>query len=107
MYAIRSYYATPATPSSSTLRAGELQWRFDEVVAAIKLVFACVFEREAREHVTFSGYKLEEEKMAVVLQEIVGAEHGGYFYPDVSVITSYSIHYTKLYDSSFFRLFNR
>lgn len=65
-------------------RSADLQQRYDEVVAAIKLVFACVFEREARDHVTFSGYKLEEEKMAVVLQELVGVAHDGVFYPDVS-----------------------
>lgn len=65
-------------------RGADLQQRFDEVVAAIKLVYACVFESESRDHVTLSGYKLEEEKMAVVLQEIVGVGHGDTFYPDVS-----------------------
>lgn len=65
-------------------QAADPRQRYDEVVAAIKLVFACVFERESREHVTFSGYQLEEEKMAVVLQEIVGVQHGRTFYPDVS-----------------------
>lgn len=58
--------------------------RFDELVAAIKLVFACVFEAESRANIQSAHYKLEEEKMAVVLQELVGNHHGGHFYPDVS-----------------------
>jgi len=60
------------------------QVRFEELCDAIKLVFACVFERRAREYIEGVRFKLDEEKMAVVLQEIAGASHGNWHYPDAS-----------------------
>lgn len=58
--------------------------RFDDLVAAIKLVFASVLERESREYLEGAMYKLEEEKMAVVVQEMVGHRHERWVYPDIS-----------------------
>ena len=58
--------------------------RYEELQAAIKLVYASVFERSAREYVESVHFKIEEEKMAVVLQEMVGARHGEFFYPDIA-----------------------
>lgn len=58
--------------------------RLTQLQAAIKRVYASTFSRRAKAYLTATPYRLEEEKMAVVLQRIVGSAHGGRFYPSVS-----------------------
>ncbi|RLD83374.1 MAG: hypothetical protein DRJ02_13030, partial [Bacteroidetes bacterium] len=48
------------------------QLRLRQLCDAIKLVFASVFSNTARGYVKAIDYKIEEEKMAVVIQEVVG-----------------------------------
>jgi len=58
---------------------------------AIKLVFASTFSDKARNYFSVVHHKIEEEKMAVILQELVGNEHGDYYYPHISgVAQSYN-----------------
>lgn len=58
---------------------------------AVKMVYASVFSKTARYYITSINYKIEEEKMAVVIQEVVGKEFGNYFYPHISgVAQSYN-----------------
>lgn len=69
--------------------------RVEYLRAAIKLVFACVFERASREYIAGSKFKIEEEKMAVVIQEIVGDPHDNDYYPTLSgVAQSYNFYPT-------------
>jgi hypothetical protein len=56
--------------------------RFRRLVEAVKLVYASTFFRRAQSYRRSVGEA--EEKMAVILQEIVGARHGDLFFPDVS-----------------------
>lgn len=64
---------------------------FDQVSNAIKLVFASTFSPKARNFFAVIHHKTEEEKMAVVLQELVGNHYGGYYYPHISgVAQSYN-----------------
>ncbi len=73
----------------------DTQARSEFLQSAIKLVFACVFERESREYIQGSKFHIEEEKMAVVIQEIAGDFHGNYYYPTVSgVAQSYNFYPT-------------
>jgi CheY-like chemotaxis protein len=58
--------------------------RLRQLLTAIKRVYASTFSRAAKRYLAESPYRLEEEKMAVVLQRIVGGRHGGRFYPDIS-----------------------
>lgn len=58
--------------------------RFNKVVEAIKLVYASTFFEEARSYCGANDLDYREEKMGVILQEVVGVRRGGYFYPDVS-----------------------
>jgi hypothetical protein len=51
---------------------------------AIKLVYASAFGQRARAYLRGMPFSLEEEKMAVILQQVVGALHGQRFYPDFS-----------------------
>ena len=51
---------------------------------AIRRVYASTFSRHAKSYVRATPYRLEEEKMAVILQEVVGHPHQQRFYPDFS-----------------------
>jgi len=55
-----------------------------QLMEAIKRVYASTFSRHAKAYVRATPYRLEEEKMAVILQEVVGAVLGRRFYPDFS-----------------------
>ena len=58
--------------------------RFRQLADAVKLVYASTFVRNARSYLRSTGKLAEEEKMAVILQEIVGRRHGDRFYPAFS-----------------------
>jgi len=62
----------------------DIQVRLEQLLEAIKLVYASTFCQHAKAYVRATPYRLEEEKMAVVLQQVVGATHGRRFYPDFS-----------------------
>jgi CheY-like chemotaxis protein len=67
--------------------------RLAELVDAIKRVYASTFSRHAKAYVRATPYRLEEEKMAVVLQQLVGTRHADRFYPDVSgVVRSHNFY---------------
>ncbi len=51
---------------------------------AIKLVFASIFSSEAKGYFNAIHHRVEDEKMAVVLQELVGNRYGDYYYPHIS-----------------------
>ena len=58
--------------------------RLAQLVTAIKRVYASTFSQHAKAYLKATPYRLEEEKMAVILQKVVGAPHGERFYPDFS-----------------------
>jgi len=62
----------------------DIQVRLEQLLEAIKLVYASTFSQHAKAYVRATPYRLEEEKMAVVLQQVVGEAHGNRFYPDFS-----------------------
>jgi hypothetical protein len=62
----------------------DIKLRYKHLSDAIKLVYASIFSNESRSYFEAINYKLEEEKMAVVIQEVVGNEFDGYFYPHIS-----------------------
>ena len=65
--------------------------RFKQLSDAIKLVYASIFTKSARDYFNAVDYKIEEEKMAVVLQEVIGTEENKRFYPHISgVAQSYN-----------------
>ena len=58
--------------------------RLKQLSNAIKLVYASVYSDTVRGYARAIGYKLEEEKMAIVIQEVVGERHENMFYPHIS-----------------------
>ena len=67
------------------------QVRLKQTMDAIKLVFASVFSDTARGYIKAVNFKIEDEKMAVIIQEVVGNKYGDYYYPHISgVAQSYN-----------------
>jgi hypothetical protein len=67
--------------------------RFRRLVEAVKFVYASTFSKSAKNYVRMTDRGIEDEKMAVLIQEVVGRRHGDRFYPDVSgVVRSYSFY---------------
>lgn len=62
----------------------DMRVRLKELSDAIKLVYASVYLKETKQYIENLNYLIEEERMAVVIQEIVGEPHGDYFYPHLS-----------------------
>jgi hypothetical protein len=80
-------YATKMLPNDQT--SDDL--RFLNLVNAIKFVLASTFFRQARSYLGNTPHRIEDEKMAVVIQPVVGRRHGDCFYPDFSgVACSYN-----------------
>jgi hypothetical protein len=81
----------------------DLLIRLEQLMQAIKLVYASTFSQHAKAYVRATPYRLEEEKMAVILQQVVGTIHGSAdnggegnsqrFYPDFSgVVRSHNFY---------------
>ncbi|MFC0877707.1 PEP/pyruvate-binding domain-containing protein [Saccharicrinis sp. FJH2] len=65
--------------------------RFNQLQSAVKLVYASIFSDSSRNYFNAVNYKIEEEKMAVIIQEVIGNTHENYFYSDMSgVAQSYN-----------------
>ncbi|MCB0750823.1 MAG: histidine kinase, partial [Ignavibacteriae bacterium] len=71
----------------------DLDVRLDELLQTIKLVYASTFVQKAKDYLKATSYRLEEEKMAVIIQKLVGSQHSERFYPDISgVAKSYNFY---------------
>jgi len=65
--------------------------RLEQLTNAIKLVYASVYSPIAKGYIEAVNYRIEQEKMAVVIQEVVGNQYGEVFYPHISgVAQSYN-----------------
>lgn len=51
---------------------------------AIKGVYASVFYRASKAYMTATSNVIDQEKMAVIIQEVVGEQHGDYYFPSLS-----------------------
>ena len=51
---------------------------------AIKAVYASVYYRDSKAYMTATSNVIDQEKMAVILQEVAGERHGDRFYPTLS-----------------------
>ncbi len=77
-------YLLPNSNSDSNIR-------LKQTTDAIKLVYASVYSDIARGYVEAVNYQVEEEKMAIIIQEVVGNQYGDSYYPHFSgVAQSYN-----------------
>ena len=58
--------------------------RFRQLTEAIKFVYASTFARSAKDYRAALGRSDQEEKMAIIIQELVGVRHHQRFYPELS-----------------------
>ena len=54
------------------------------LACAIKGVYASVYYKDSKAYMTATSNVIDQEKMAVILQEVVGQQHGTRFYPTFS-----------------------
>ncbi|WP_371381362.1 DUF5752 family protein [Sporomusa aerivorans] len=67
--------------------------RYKQLSNAVKLVFASVFYASPRQYAQNADIRIEEEKMAVLIQELVGERYGDSYYPAISgVAQSYNFY---------------
>lgn len=67
--------------------------RLNDLLNSIKKVYASTFYQAAKNYIKMTNYRLEEEKMAVIIQKIVGKPHENRFYPDFAgVAKSYNFY---------------
>jgi len=73
-------YGTKMIPNNQ----GTTQKRFHKLCEAIKFVYASTFFQEAKNYIGATSHSIENEKMAVIIQEVVGKRHEDCFYPNIS-----------------------
>jgi len=62
------------------------RFRLEQICSAVRLVYASTYSANAKAYLHHTPHRMEEEKMAVVLQKIVGRRHDRWFYPDLAGI---------------------
>lgn len=69
----------------------DFEERLKQLILAVKLIYASTFYQNPKAYMEANGIALEGEKMAVLIQQVVGNRHGNYFYPDIAgVAQSYN-----------------
>jgi CheY-like chemotaxis protein len=69
----------------------DVRFRLRQLLTTVKRIYASTFSKRAKAYLSATPYRLEEEKMAVIIQRLVGSPHGSRFYPDFSgVARSYN-----------------
>ncbi len=82
-------YASVLLPNESW----ETDLRFQEVCNSIKYVYSSTYFSKARTYIRSTPKHIADEKMAVLIQEVVGQKHGKYFYPTVAGVAKSYNHY--------------
>ena len=73
-------YETKMLPNNAL----DADTRSHRLAEAVKLVYASTFFSGARKYIRTTGHDPHQEKMAVIIQEVVGLRHGERFYPNIS-----------------------
>ena len=74
----------------STYMVPKLEDKYDMLRTlsdAIKAVYASVFYRDSKAYMTATSNLIDQEKMAIVLQEVVGNRYNDRFYPTISGVS--------------------
>ena len=82
-------YATKMTPNNQF----DPNMRFRKLVEAIKFVYASTYFKSAEGYRRATHHRQEDEKMAVIVQEVLGEKYNDRFYPALSgVLRSYNFY---------------
>ncbi len=82
-------YKTYMIPNSHP----DLAVRLDQLCRAIKLVYASTFTQGAKTYLAATSNRVEEEKMGVIIQQVVGRRHEHWVYPDFAGVAHSTNHY--------------
>ncbi len=69
-----TYMVPPANPAKL----------LEMVTNSVKSVMASAFYKSSKAYIKITSHAIEESKMAVILQEVTGAEYEGLYYPNIS-----------------------
>ena len=69
------------------------------LACAIKGVYASVYYRDSKAYMTATQNVIDQEKMAVILQEVVGKQYGDFYYPNFSGVLR-SLNYYPIGDET-------
>ena len=69
------------------------------LACAIKGVYASVFYRDSKAYMAATSNVIDQEKMAVILQQVVGKDYGDRFYPNMSGVLR-SLNYYPIGDET-------
>jgi hypothetical protein len=75
-------YATKMIPNNQFNN----EIRFHKLIEAVKYVFASTFFKASKDYFNASAHRIEDEKMAVIIQEVVGQRFDDRYYPNISGI---------------------
>ncbi len=71
----------------------DIEMRFKHLYDSVRLVFSSVFYNSPKQYAKNADLRIEEERMAVIIQELVGETQQRYFYPLISgVAQSYNFY---------------
>jgi len=73
-------YATKMIPNNQP----DIDTRFQKLVEAIKFVYSSAFFKDAKSYIRATKQSIENEKMAVIIQEVVGLKHWERYYPHIA-----------------------
>jgi hypothetical protein len=62
----------------------DIKTRFRLLTEAIKIVYASTFFKSAKDYMQSTHHPIVDEKMAVIIQEVIGKKYGDRFYPNLS-----------------------
>lgn len=75
-------YSTKMIPNNDS------ETNLTELTNAIKFIFSSTYFKAAKDYMKATKHKIEEEKMAIIIQEVVGNEYNETFYPEISGIAN-------------------
>jgi hypothetical protein len=82
-------YGTKMTPNNQL----DVDSRFRKLVEGIKFVYASTYFKAAKDYMKATRHQIQDEKMAVIIQEVVGHRYGDRYYPEISgVARSYNFY---------------
>ncbi|MBN2350407.1 MAG: hypothetical protein JXJ22_16335 [Bacteroidales bacterium] len=84
-------YGTKMTPNNQF----DVDIRFNKLIEAIKFVYASTFFHAAKDYIKATKHKTEDEKMAVIIQEVVGSKHSDRYYPEISGVARSHNYYSS------------
>lgn len=73
-------YATKMTPNNHP----DPDHRFRKLIEAIKFIYASTYFKSAKDYMLATKHKIEDEKMSVIIQEVVGSQFYERYYPEIS-----------------------